>query len=304
MYVSLAEIEVGERRREDYGDLSGLAASLRRYGLIHPIVVDSEKRLVVGGRRLEAARILGWNEIEARDYGELTDEELREIELEENLRRKDLTPYEQARELVRKAEQIAPAISDKLSEKAPQGRKSTYGAPKEDIAQALGKSDFSIRQAEQHVAIAEEIPELQGPDWKQSYVLAFKENLEKLPEKDREAAKAMAGEEFVIPKKAVKILENLADKTAAEREKIFALHQSGDERKHSAAMSMAATGKVFPDLRAASLKTVIDELKGCIRMFPEDVLVPRFQAVIDELASLKSEVERLHEEKILGQLPG
>lgn len=300
MWISLEDIEVGERRREDYGDLSGLAASIQRYGMIHPIVVDSEKRLVVGGRRLEAARILGWKQIEARDHGELTEEELREIELEENLRRKDLTPYEQARELVRKAPVVAEAISGKLPEKAPQGRPAKYAAPKEDIAQALGTSERELVRAEQHVAIAEEIPELQGPEWKQSYVLAFKENLERLPEKDRESAKAMASEEFVIPKKAVMILENLANKTGSERDKIFALHQSGDQRKHDAAMSMAAVGKVFPDLRAASLKTVIDELKGCIKMFPEDVLVPRFQAVIAELSELKSEVERLHEERISG----
>jgi ParB-like chromosome segregation protein Spo0J len=300
MTVDIEEIEMGERRREDYGDLAGLGASIRRYGLIHPIVVDEKNRLIAGGRRLEACRILGWAEVEVRDFGELTEAERREIELEENLRRKDLTPYEQAKELVRKAERFERDLSSKIEETLPTGRPSKYAVPKEEIAKAHSVSVGTLVNREQLVATADAYPELKGPEWKQSYVLAFKENLEKLPEQDRAAAVAMVMEDIVIPKKAVLMLDNLGEKTPQERTKIFDLHQSGDQRKHDAAMSMTVSGRVFPDLRSPSLKTVIDELKGCIKMFPDDVMVPRFRAVIEELSKMKAEIERLHEERIHG----
>jgi ParB family chromosome partitioning protein len=53
-------IIVGERMRKNMGDLARLAASIRRLGLLHPIVVDPDGRLLAGGRRLEACKLLGW----------------------------------------------------------------------------------------------------------------------------------------------------------------------------------------------------------------------------------------------------
>jgi ParB/RepB/Spo0J family partition protein len=110
MQVPISEVTVGERRREEMGDLAGLAQSLARYGLLQPIVVDDALRLVAGGRRLEAAKRLGWTSIEVKRLGELTDAERAEIELEENIRRKDFTPIELSKEVVRKAEQLAPVL--------------------------------------------------------------------------------------------------------------------------------------------------------------------------------------------------
>lgn len=101
--MRIADITVGERRREDMGDIAGLAASIDKYGLIHAIVVDPNGRLVVGGRRLAACESLGMTWVEIRQWDELTEAELREIELEENLRRKDLTPYEASRQIIDKA---------------------------------------------------------------------------------------------------------------------------------------------------------------------------------------------------------
>lgn len=96
----ITEIAVGpDRRRQEMGDIPGLAGSLARYGLIHPVVIDDAGNLIAGGRRLAAAQMLGWQEIDVRPFGELTEAERREIELEENLRRLDLTPYERSREL-------------------------------------------------------------------------------------------------------------------------------------------------------------------------------------------------------------
>jgi hypothetical protein len=102
-------------------------------------------------------------------------QERREIELEENLRRKDLTPFEQARELVRKAPVVAEAVFSKLKETHPTGRPREMAAPKKDVAEALGTSEAGLIRAEQHVATAEAFPFMQSPEWSQSAVLREEE---------------------------------------------------------------------------------------------------------------------------------
>jgi ParB-like chromosome segregation protein Spo0J len=160
MKVAIASIIVGERRRQDHGDIAGLAESIARYGLLHPIVIDESSNLVAGGRRLMACQHLALQEVEVRRLGDLSDAELREIEIEENLQRKDLTSFEVARQLLRKVPAVAPVISSKLEEKDGRGRKATHGAPKSDIAQALGVGVAELVRAEQHVAAVEAHPQL------------------------------------------------------------------------------------------------------------------------------------------------
>ena len=71
--------------------VTDLVSSIKRVGLIHPIRVDNEGRLIAGGNRLEAFRRLGWAEIPTicTTLGITSDSKL--MELEENLRRDDLT---------------------------------------------------------------------------------------------------------------------------------------------------------------------------------------------------------------------
>jgi len=77
------------------GDISALAESMKHYGQISPIVISSDKVLIAGGRRLEAARSLGWKSINAV-IAEFTDElTMLEYEREENIQRADFTPAEE-----------------------------------------------------------------------------------------------------------------------------------------------------------------------------------------------------------------
>jgi len=57
------EIVVGERHRRDLGDIASLAANVAELGLLHPILIRSDGMLIVGERRLLAAKALGWTEI-------------------------------------------------------------------------------------------------------------------------------------------------------------------------------------------------------------------------------------------------
>ncbi len=89
--LPLNEIQVTNRQRLDYGDLSDLAESLRLNGLIQPIVVNQDRRLIAGGRRLAAATSLGWESIDVVYRETLSEDELYILELEENIQRKDET---------------------------------------------------------------------------------------------------------------------------------------------------------------------------------------------------------------------
>ena len=88
--LPINEILVENRQRQDLGDIPSLAASLTRYGLIQPIVITQEKRLIAGGRRLAAAQSLSWTHIDVVYKETLSEDELHELELEENVRRKDM----------------------------------------------------------------------------------------------------------------------------------------------------------------------------------------------------------------------
>ena len=94
MLVSIENIKVKKRIRQDSGDIASLAESLRRFGQISPIVISQKNELIAGGRRLEAARYLGWSSIDAV-IADIPDELTKlEYEIEENLQRRDFTRAE------------------------------------------------------------------------------------------------------------------------------------------------------------------------------------------------------------------
>ena len=94
MQVPISEIKIKKRVRKDLGDLEELKFSLNRYGLLNPITINANYELVAGHRRLEAAKLLGWTEIEAIMINTRDKLTLLEIELEENNQRKPFSDTE------------------------------------------------------------------------------------------------------------------------------------------------------------------------------------------------------------------
>lgn len=99
--IALNEIKLGARQRKEMGTpefaqhISELAESIKKYGLFHPILLTEEDNtLVAGFCRMMAHAHLGIGEIEYKYKSQLTEIEQKEIELEENLRRKNLEWYE------------------------------------------------------------------------------------------------------------------------------------------------------------------------------------------------------------------
>lgn len=159
--LGLSLIQVGDRRREDMGDIDSLADSINRYGLLHPVVIDADDRLVAGGRRLAAVKQLGWLSVPVRRLNTLTDVELREIELEENLRRKDLTPIEASRNMVALAEVIKETRADS-AQVSRNGSRGPSPSPTSDrqVAAEMGIGATTLREAREHVAAVEANPDL------------------------------------------------------------------------------------------------------------------------------------------------
>lgn len=96
MKLPISQIKIGSRQRLDLGDLSQLADSLSRLGQIHNIGINENNLLIWGRRRLEAAKLLGWTEIEAVQRTGLTEIDEQELELEEDIKRKDRTWQEES----------------------------------------------------------------------------------------------------------------------------------------------------------------------------------------------------------------
>ncbi|WP_296031280.1 ParB N-terminal domain-containing protein [uncultured Treponema sp.] len=95
MLVKIEDIKVKKRVRRDLGDLTALKESMHRYGLMNPITLNSNYELVAGERRLEAAKSLGWERINANVLDSNVDNIRQlEMELEENNQRKEFTDEE------------------------------------------------------------------------------------------------------------------------------------------------------------------------------------------------------------------
>lgn len=88
-------IDREKRQRREF-DVEDILPSIKLYGVIQPIIVDHTYKLIAGERRLTANIAAGRPDILVRFVEDLSPIELRILELEENIRRKDLTWQETA----------------------------------------------------------------------------------------------------------------------------------------------------------------------------------------------------------------
>ncbi len=104
MEVPISDIVItgwNPRKSFDEKALEELAASIKEHGILEPLVVrqvNGSYELVAGERRLRAAKLAGLDKVPVV-VKDLTDQEVREIMLLENLQRQDLNPIEEAQAL-------------------------------------------------------------------------------------------------------------------------------------------------------------------------------------------------------------
>jgi len=87
----ISDISIGSRSREDFGDLELFASTISEQGLIHPITIDTNNTLIAGGRRLAACKLLKWEKIPTIIIKVGEEVSIPELELLENLARKNFT---------------------------------------------------------------------------------------------------------------------------------------------------------------------------------------------------------------------
>ena len=97
--IQLIDINPNQPRKNfDAEKLRELAESIRQHGIIQPLVLKPEKArylIVAGERRYRAARMAGLKQVPAV-IKEVTDQELLQLSIIENIQREDLNPWEEA----------------------------------------------------------------------------------------------------------------------------------------------------------------------------------------------------------------
>lgn len=126
LMIAINKISVNKnqpRKQFDEEALAELAASIKEHGVIQPLVVvqrGAKYQIVAGERRYRAAKMAGISEVPViiRD---LSDEEIMEISLIENLQREDLNPIEEALAYQKLMKQFN-MTQDQLSQKVSKSR--------------------------------------------------------------------------------------------------------------------------------------------------------------------------------------
>lgn len=171
-YVLIDKILVGERARKDVSKehIDELRFSIDRNGLFHPIVIDDNFNLCAGFCRLTACKQLEWKEIPCHFKGELSELQRMEIELEENIARKDFT-WDERVALRDKIHEVKTALYGKKDEHNPQVNSDgivtrltepTPGWTLQDTANLVGSNTPRISLDLSMARILKRIPALKG----------------------------------------------------------------------------------------------------------------------------------------------
>lgn len=96
--VLVSEIWVDReaRQRRELTNIEPLMESIQKRGLINPITITHDNQLIAGERRFTAVSRLGWTHVDVRYVEDLDPAELQMLELEENIRRENITWQEEA----------------------------------------------------------------------------------------------------------------------------------------------------------------------------------------------------------------
>lgn len=140
MQVKIADIIVSDRIREDLGNISELAEDIKANGLINPIAVNTDMKLLAGHRRLEAVKLLGWETVPATIMETINEEHELAIEVSENEARKEFSRSERARYMAK----VLEAEKAKAKERMSEGGK---GCPNSDTLKRADEAtakDFGI----------------------------------------------------------------------------------------------------------------------------------------------------------------
>jgi ParB family transcriptional regulator, chromosome partitioning protein len=307
--LPIADIQVGDRVRQELGDVEGLAASIADVGLLQPPVVRSVEgqrfALVAGERRLAALRLLGHHTTRVVLAANLVSElAALKAEVAENTCRLDFSPAElhrAAQLLMPKAKEVAKGRQREHGGTAP-GRPNTSSPGEEvspseaaaEVATALGTSKNTLRRVEQ---VYETAADPAAPEEARQVAETIVESWE-AGEREAPAPKAAAEAVTATRRKAER--QQLIDEAAAVRDEVSAVANefdpSGPERlRRSAEMARlskvrARVSQAFVEMQPEVIAAVSDddELRAWrsflvgLRRYGDELdraLTPRFRVV-------------------------
>ncbi len=198
MLIKISDVRIAPKRRDTKQQyVAELARSIKAVGLLNPITVTQDNTLIAGLHRLEAAKLLGWTEIECTvSDAEGIQAELAEID--ENFVRVGLSHQELGDLLLRRKE-----LYEALHPETQQGKRNGQTAKNDNLTflrakpfseDTAGKLGVSKRTVERLVQTAANLtPEakkvIQDADGKISRDAALK--ISRLPPDQQEEAAAL-----------------------------------------------------------------------------------------------------------------
>ena len=164
--VPVKDILVSPNRgRKTFAHVKALVDSIRKVGLLHPIVVtkqpDGKYHLNAGECRLQAVGLIGWTEIPVTFWENLSPYAQKEIELEENLNRADLHWTEQV-ETMRQLDELqremfGSAMRGKVVDDPDQ-----QGWTMKKLAEMMGQGQTQVQDKVRFAKLLKERPELKA----------------------------------------------------------------------------------------------------------------------------------------------
>jgi site-specific DNA-methyltransferase (adenine-specific) len=154
----MKDIVVGPRVREEMGDLDGIEDSMKEFGLIQPLAVqrlaDGKYKLLAGGRRLAVLIKNDVTTVPVRIYPkDISDYEIKSIELAENFWRKDLEYWEHDN-LVRETHELQQKLHGAPTYPGGSGHRM------EDTGDMIGVTKNTVSDAIQRANARDAYPEL------------------------------------------------------------------------------------------------------------------------------------------------
>lgn len=150
--IQISKIIIGERRNTNPEKVRELAESIKSIGLINPITLDSQCKLLAGGHRLEAFKLLGYKEIDSIIIkANSLNSEL--IEIDENLIRNELH-YTERGDLLKRRKEIYEEMHPETKNgqhgnkggKIVEKTESALSSFVKDTSQKTGKSESVIKE--------------------------------------------------------------------------------------------------------------------------------------------------------------
>lgn len=283
MLININEIKIGSNRRKSASEnVKALSESISEVGMMNPITVDANHNLVAGLHRLEAAKLLGWTEIECNVCG--LDELHAELaEIDENVIRTGLSDLELSELLARRKriyETLHPETrhgGDRKSEtiKSSICRDDPVKSFAEDTAEKMG---VSPRTVERHVQIAENLTP--------------------------EAKDVLRNADRKITKQKMMILSRMKpEEQREEAEKLVnGTIQPSKEYDDSSFASEVAVLKSADKDFSCTPESFVMEVSCCLKKIVEElrwVEIPYYQSVFsslsqEQLSAIQNEVNTVH----------